>query len=126
MAPSPEGRERDERGLITVKTTTQQVHVSSRTRGFGLGWTNQPMRTRGGLVIAPVTRPDVVGSKGPILAELERAVRINNSNDWRVALFVNGQRVANLARVDLIREFLTYYVDAEGMDVTVESSEGEA
>ena len=69
------------------------VTLTTRSRNIGYGWTNQPMQTRGGLVIRDVDEPKCVGTPRQILAEVQRAARGNAGNEWRQQFFVNGQRV---------------------------------
>ena len=100
---------------------TREITISARSHQYGLGWTNQPVRRGSTLVIAPVQAPDYTGTKREMLAELERAVRGNHGNDWRVALFANGQPVAldSFNRVRQIREILSQRGDIT-VDVYVE------
>ena len=70
-----------------MTTTT----ISTRSRQWGIGWTNQAERGPIGMLrVQQPSGPNVVGTRKQVLAELEHAWRVNNSNKWRFALYANG------------------------------------
>lgn len=70
-----------------------EITISNRNRNLGLGWTNDVEQTEHGLSVRQVSAPDVTGGLRSVERELNHGARVNNSNDWRVALFVGGQRI---------------------------------
>lgn len=83
--------------MTTAAKSATVFTVTRRSRNLGIGWSNTPARERSGnfsrLVIADVTKPDVVGTPEDVARELERARRINSGNDWARAYFVGGVKV---------------------------------
>lgn len=78
----------------------KQITITTRARGLGYGWTNQPRQVRmfrngreiSYLAIEEPTE-SVRGGLRTVERERDHALRINSGNDWREAFYVNGHRV---------------------------------
>lgn len=72
--------------------------ISKRSRNLGFEWSNKPeqrhnSRGDGYLIVpAPATCAQRSGLRG-VLAEIDRAVKLNRSNDWSGRLFVAGEPI---------------------------------
>ena len=75
--------------------TTTTLTITRRSRNLGIGSTSQPRRnpTTGRLEIESVDAPDVVGGLAAVMAEYDRACRVNSGHDYRVSFFVGGAKV---------------------------------
>ena len=106
---------------------TKTITITRRTRNLGYGSTSQPVRgPHGRLEIDSVDRPDVTGTAREILAEHQRALRVNGSHSWRYAIFVGGSRVVGLggmalSEIELLYAPKPYRVDSVTLTVEVPS-----
>lgn len=94
---------------MTTKATTA---ITRRTRGLGLGWTNDVERDpRGGLRVKAPASPDVIGAVRECLAEYDRAARVNSGGtDWRHQWFLGGRPIREahgIGIVDALRMLVT-------------------
>jgi hypothetical protein len=101
------------------------VHVSTRSRNLGYGWTNEVEQSepnRSGhrhLRVRQVTRPEVTGGLRTVQEERTRAGKLCSGGvSWREAYFVGGRKVCdNDSRCFLDMPLLT---GKQGFKVSVE------
>ena|SRR5581483_9745171 len=81
-----EDMEREQAAVERARAEGRVVRVSSRSRSrIAFSWTNSPDQEPAPRTLAPVAE---------LRREITDARRINRTNDWRWALFVDGRRAA--------------------------------
>lgn len=73
-----------------------KIKVTTRARNLGYGWTSAAVRDpRGGMRIARVDAPDVVGGLRTVERERDRALRnVSGGTHWAEALFLGDRCIA--------------------------------
>lgn len=80
---------------------TKTLTINRRIRSFGYAANNRVENRRGGdcsdmLFVPKPAVPMIEGSARGIVAEHERARRINNGNDWTSQVFIYGMPVVDV------------------------------